>query len=898
MSFLDALRHRLRVLRDREGYDRELRAEREFHLSLERMHLEAEGLSPQDAAAGARRRYGNLTTQHEARRRLFPLHVVEQYVGDVRFALRQLRRAPAFSFGVIGTLALGLGANAAMFDLLDRLLLRPPAFLADAQATHRVYLSGGAFTQPIQELGYRRASALATWTSSFTTTAVQWSTQGMMIGTGADARELPVTAVSASYWRLFTMQPATGRFFTDDDDRPPTGRAVAVLSHDYWRTQFGGRANVIGTTLHVGPMVFEIVGVTPAGFTGTGRGPTPAVFIPVSMAGSYVMGGDDPAAWVEQYCCGWLQMLVVRAPGVSVEQATADLTHAYQRTVEEERLAGGAAPPAGAAPPRAEAGSILPDRGPLRSRSADVVVWLAGVAAIVLLIACANVVNLTVARAQRRTHEFAVRTALGVSSRRLFEQLLAESMTLALIGGAAGLLLAAVIRGPLGEQLLGVAGSGGRVLDGRVILFTVVTAGVAGLLVGLYPALRVARRGIMTGLRSGSRGGGRDGAGLRGALLAAQAAFSVLLLVGAALFVRSMHNVRALPLGFDADRLVYVYPRARAVELTVDEREALLERIVQAARELPSVEQAARAVSVPFWNSRTPRMHRANGDSLDAMGPFVLQTASPEYFRTMGTPLLQGRGIAHTDTEAGEPVLVVSDSMARRLWPNGDAIGSCLRIGTRDAPCRRVVGIAASIRRSGLLRDAGMQYYVPVPQGLRGGGGVIVRLRGDGRTGAESVRQALHPLVPGDGYLAALPLRDVIDPLTASWRLGATVFTGFGVLALLLACGGLYSVIAYDVARRRHELGVRLALGAQQHAIVALVLRTNLRITLTGVVIGMGIALAAAPWLRGQLFEVSPHDPVSLVLAAMAMVVAATVAVVVPARRAAGIDPAISLREG
>ena len=895
MSYLDGLRHRLRVLLDRAGYDRELEAERGFHLSLERMHQEAAGAVPVAAASLARRRYGNLTLHGENRRRLTPLAVAEQVQRDVRYALRQLWRAPAFSLGVIGTFALGIGANAAMFDVLDRLLLRAPAFLTAPHETHRVFMSGGTQEKPFGGMSYRRFLDFTNGTTSFDAAAALWSGTAP-VGNGLDSRELPVEAVSATYWSLFTARPVVGRFFIDTEDRIPLGTRVAVLSYDYWMSQFGGDRTAVGQVLQIGAARYEVIGVAPAGFRGlAGRAP-PAVFVPVTTMASYVFGNDEPAAYATQYGGSWLEMIARRKAGVSEGTANTELTLAFGRSALQEQQESSRAIATRQVPWRAAVAPVLLERGPARSRNAQVVLWLAGVAFIVLLIACANVANLLVARTQQRLHEFSVRTAIGVRRRRLLEQLLTESIVLALLGAAAGFAFSAVFGALLRAQLLGDATTDASPIDGRVLSFTLCVALVAGVLSGVYPAWHTTHRDIVSDLKTGPRAGARAGATLRAVLLASQVALSVLLLVGAGAFLRSMRNVQAIPLGFDPDRVMYVNPRERSVSLSPAEREAVLERLVSAARGRPDVEHVARANSVPFWNSRAPWIYRANGDSLTQVGQFVLQAASPDYFVTMGTPLRRGRGIVAGDLATSEPIVIVSDSMAARLWPGREALGECVRVGEREAPCRRVVGIASAIRRSGLMTDDGLQYYIPVAQYPPGGGGVLIRTRGDARQAAERLRLALQAIVPGDGYLKVLPLRSALDPRTQSWRLGATLFTAFGLLALLLACGGLYSVIAFDVARRTHELGVRMALGAQRTQVVAHVLRGTLHVAVLGAAIGLVVTAVASPWVKPMLFNVSPIDPVSCVVAVLSLLAAMVLAAILPARRAARIEPAVCLR--
>ena len=898
MSRLDGFLHRLRAVVRGADYDRELAEEREFHLSLEQMHQQAAGLDAATARAQARRKYGNITTHTEAQRKVHRFYRWEQVRDDVRVTLRQLRRAPALTLGIVGTFALGNGANASMFDLLDRTLFRAPPMLANVNATHRIVFTGGDNFAPNTGADYRTAQDLQQWTNSFSSFGAYWSSSGMAAGAGMETREVPVAGFGASLWPMFAMRPALGRFYGPTEDQPPSGAQVVVLDYAYWQSQFGGRADVLGRSLPVGEKIYEIIGVTPKGFRGFGRAAAPAVYVPIASVASHVMGGDEPLAWVNEYGGSWLSLIAIRKANISVDAATSDLTQAYARSRAQSLIANNRTASASEAPLRAIAAHILPERGPMRSRVGSIVVWLAGVALVVLGIACANVVNLLIAHAERRTHEFAVRSAIGISRWRLAQQLLTESVVLSVLGALVGLVVAALTGSVLRQTVLGftthVATSA---LEMRTVAATAVLTIIAGLVAGLYPAWVALRRPIATGLKAGPRTGTRASAPLRATLLAAQAALSVVLLIGSMLFVRSMRNLQQLPMGFDVDRLLYVNPQARTVEVSDPDREALLARLAERARQVPGVVNVARATSIPFWNSRTPRVFLPSGDTLPRSGRFVMQQASPDYFATTGTTLRRGRGIDRTDQTGSTPVMIVSDSMAARIWPRRDPIGECLRVGEATASCRQVVGVAAAIRRDDLTNDDGLQYYIPTSQGNPGMGGLLVRFADGAAAHSEAMREALQPLIPGDGYVAPLALTDIIDPLRQSWRLGATVFTWFAVLALLLACGGIYSVIAYDVSRRSHELSIRLALGARQRGIVSLVLMGSLRVMAVGIAVGLVLAVFIGPFVEPQLFGITARDPFSMAAATLALGVAASLAAIFPASRASRVDPAHALRE-
>ncbi|HEY0928987.1 MAG TPA: ADOP family duplicated permease [Gemmatimonas sp.] len=898
MSFLHGLRHRLHVLFNRSAYDDELARERDFHLSLEEMHQRADGQAPPAARSAARRRFGNHTTHAAAQRQLAPLHALSQITQDVQFTLRQLRRAPMLVVGVIGTFAIGIGVTTAVFDLLDRTMLRPPALLTHANEMHRVVFTGGDYSQPYPGTDYRTFVDLERGTTSFAQMATYWTSSGMAIGSGSNTEEQPVAAFSASFWSMFAARPVLGRFFRAEEDQPPIGERVAVLSHDFWQSRFGGRTDVIGTMLQVGTTSYQVIGVAPPAFRALSRGAAPAVFVPLSTVGSTVMGPDNPTRWARSYGGGWLTIVARRKTGVTTEQATSDLTQAYLRSRAQAMVEMSRTPSANEVPARAIAAHMLPERGPQRSRNGNIVVWLAGVGVVILLIACANVAHLLVVHADRRVHEFAVRSALGVSRWRLVQQLLTESLVLSLAGGVVGAVMAAWSGNVLRKLVLGLSPDHVGLVDWRVMMAAGAIALAAGLLAGCYPAWTALTRPVATGLKAGARAGSRESLLTRSLLLGLQAALSVMLLVGALLFVHSMRRVQALPLGYDVAQLLYLRPQERAVSLSPDEREALLTRLADAARAMPGVTHVSRMTSVPFWNARSPQVFRSSGDSLPRDWRVVQQAASPEYFAAMGTALLRGRGIVDSDQATSEPVMVVSDSLAARLWPGRDPIGECLRAGAADAPCARVVGVAVAIRRDGLLEDAGNQYYIPATQSRRGDGGIVVRLAGDAAADAERVRRTLQPLLPADSYVTPLPLTNVVDPLLRSWRVGAWLFTALGALALVLACGGLSAIIAYDVTRRAHELAVRLALGARDQAIVRLVFVDTMRISVLGVGIGVVLTVLLAPHLQSQLFETPARDARAIGIAAITLLAAAALAAWLPAMRAARIPPARALREG
>ncbi len=490
-----------------------------------------------------------------------------------------------------------------------------------------------------------------------------------------------------------------------------------------------------------------------------------------------------------------------------------------------------------------------------------------------------------------------MRIALGVSRARLASQLLTESLLLAGLAGISGLLVAQFGGAVLRAELLPKTASAGVVTDPRTLLFAGAAALVAGFLTGLAPVLQARRTDLTGDLKAGEREGGVHRSRLRVALLVLQGALSVVLLVGAGLFVRSLRNVQSVPLGYDVDPVLVVDLQMRGVNLDSAAQVALRERLLEEVRTIPGVTHASRRVTEPFWSTWSVDLHVAGIDSTDRIGEFDLNTVSPDYFATMGTRILRGRSFSPSDVAGAPRVMVVSTSMAKALWPGQDALGRCVRVGSDTVPCTTVVGIAEDIKND-RLSGAGNDffYYLPAPQFNPQQGGLFVRASGSAAAIEETVRRRLQPLMPGVSYVTVTPLSDVLGSQTQSWRLGATMFTVFGALALVLAAIGLYGVIAYNVAQRTQEMGVRIALGAEMRDVVGLILSEGMRLALVGVALGGAIAFVVSRWVKPLLFEESPRDPLVFVGVAVALLAVAAFASFIPARRAAHVDPMRALR--
>jgi predicted permease len=472
-----------------------------------------------------------------------------------------------------------------------------------------------------------------------------------------------------------------------------------------------------------------------------------------------------------------------------------------------------------------------------------------------------------------------------------------ESLTLALIGGVVALLVAQWAGAAIRGMLITTLKAAPVLTDWRTIAVTLGLAVAAGVLVGLAPSLLANRGDLAASLRGGVRGGMSEGGRLRSSLLVAQATLSVVLLVGAALFVRSMASVRAMPMGYDVDRVLLVNRINRGSVFNDSAQLAMRHILLSTAQSLPGVESAAWASSAPFVSTSSTALYVDGIDSVARLGNFTYQVTTPGYFRTMGTRILRGRGLTAEDRAGAPAVAVVSEDMARTLWPGRDAIGTCFRMRADTMPCMTVVGIAEDMVQREITGTQRFHYYLPIDQQTRTWGNwMVLRLRGDPAREAEGIRAALQRVMPGTSYVTARLLRDIVHDAQRSWRLGSTMFLAFGLLALIVAAVGLYGVISYNVAQRSHELGVRVALGAQARDIVRLVVGQGARFATLGLGLGLALAYLAARWVQPLLFQQSARDPAVYGLVSALLLGVALFSSALPAMRATRADPNTALR--
>ncbi len=881
-------------------------AELAFHVEERVRELVAAGRTEEEARAEALAGFSDLDATRAELRRLDRERVGAErraewwraLAQDARHALRGLRKRPGLALVVALTLGIGVGANATMFGILDRVLLEPPPHIANPERVRRIYFKvrfgGEEYTQ--QRTSYPDYEAVRDGARGFEALAAS-SRGSLSLGSGTSAEKLTDVEATANYFEVLGTKPVLGRFFTAAEAGPQAARRVAVLSWGLWQRRFGGANDALGQQIRLNGDPYTVIGVAPRGFTGPDLERVD-LWIPLGTATIAIEEWSHSRNWY------WLSIIGRLKPGVDPGVAEAQATAAYRAgraAWREEQVAAGKGSDGAFGPGKILLGPVLETRGPEAPPEAKIAAWLGGVSLVVLLIACANVANLLLAHAISRRREIAVRLALGVGRRRLVTQLLTESLVLAAAGGAAGLALtwwgAAALRRLL---LLDVAWEGAPV-DGPVLLFALGAVLFTGIVTGLVPALQASSPDLSAALKSGVREGTHRRSRTRTALLVTQAALCTLLLVGAGLFVRSLHRVTSQDLGMDLDHVLvaWVNPGASLQRDPADQDAFYL-----AARErlaaVPGVTRTAIGRTIPFRSSYGAHLSVEGRDSLprfDDAGPYVY-SVSPGYLATVGTRVLRGRPFNAGDVKGSARVAIVGETFARTVWPGQDPIGKCVRIGEPPQPCTTVVGVAADIHREEMEPKKTGIYYVPFTQApdWLGPRAVFLRTATPAAGLALPVRQALESVRPGLPYADVHTLADLVAPGIRPWRLGATMFTIFGAMALLLAAVGLYSVLAYAVTQRRHEFGVRVALGAGAGAVVRLVVGEGARVALAGVAIGAAAALLAGKALAPLLFQTSPRDPLVFGGVALTLLAVAVAASALPAWSAARTDPLRTLK--
>ena len=825
---------------------------------------------------------------------------------DTRYAIRGLRRTPAVMMTVIVTLALAIGANGALFSLLDRLFLRAPAGVAKPEQLRRLYVRSLSVGRPLlrdvfEYLEYAQLKSVLAPGARLEAYTPADSARVLARDVTQFRR---VVYATAGYFDLLGVRPRRGRFFSAVEAGPRDAAAVAVISTAIWRNDFGSDPGVLGRALTIDDQRYTIVGVTPADFSGADLDAA-EIWLPLGKYARPLIAGQP---WYARWRSEWAVRVLARLDGGTSDDwiATRASTARRRGGEGESRIDTTITVVTG---PLAEAlGPSIEPR-----REVAIAARLGAVVTILLLIACANVANLLLARGIQRRRQIGIRLALGLSRARLVGQLLIESLVLGAIGGAFGVLIAAWGGAALRSMLMPETHWAGAPFDVRVAIYTALITVVVGLLAGAVPALHASNPSLTSALKASARDGSHHGSGLRSALIVVQASLSVILLAGAGVFVASLQNVRAINLGYDADRLVfatiaYRNPDCHCLDRSFGNENAIAAGLAQAAGTLaglPIVEHTALGTAGPMYGFALTRTYRSSGDTIPALEgkEAAIIDVSPGYFATTGMRLLRGRLLSAGDDAGAPPVMVINEALAQTVWPGKDPLGQCLVLGS-PAPrgrCYTVVGVVSNGHRWDVVEPPTMQYYVPLAQGIAGHATparVLIVRAAAGRTMqvAERTRRTLRAIFPTAEPPRVTAMATRLAPQFRPWQLGAVLFSVFGALAVIIATLGIYSVVAFGVQTRRHELGVRVALGATPRAVLGLVIGGGLRVVAIGVAAGILLTLALRRAVEAIVYGTSPSDPLVLGVVCVILLGAATLACLVPARSATRVDPAEVLR--
>jgi putative ABC transport system permease protein len=806
--------------------------------------------------------------------------IVETLIRDLRYAVRGLLKQPAFTFIAVCSLALGIGANTAIFSLVNAVLLRPLNF-HDADRLVMVWEDMSVIGFPRSDPAPGTFHDWKTQQTSFEDMASLDPRNVNLTGDGEPER-ITTFGVTANLFPLLGVTPLVGRNFSAEEDRAG-GNKVAIISYGLWQRRYGGEQSVIGRGIMLDGQKYEVVGVMPRNFqlmqSYTG------IWVPAAFSDKQLADHDNH----------FVTVIARLKSGVTLEQADADIKNITQRIVKEhpEEMEG-------------IGSTVVPLREQLTGNVRRPLILLLVAVALVLLIACANITGLLMSRATGRRKEIALRTALGARRGRVVRQLLTESVLLASAGGLLGLLVAWWSFNLLKELIPGGMRLATRLeIDLPVLVFALAVSVLTGIVFGLVPALQASKVDLNEALKQGH---GRTGAWARGGKLrstfiVAQIALALILLIGAGLLMQTVFNLRDQYSGFQPAKLLTLrtaLPNYKYGELP--KRAAFFDQVLERVTNLPGVISAGYTTAVPLqWKGG------ANGFTIEGRQPepgvfynAIHRQISVNYFRTMGVTLRQGRNFEESDNQQSMPVAMVNETMARQYWPAGDCVGKRFKFGIENAPWITIVGVVGDVRQIGMDAPVKAEMYLPyrqvrthfwyAPRDL------VIRTNGDPLSLVGAVRQEIHAVDPDQPISNIATMDQLLVEETGPRRLGMFLLIGFAGLALLLASLGIYGVLSFFVAQQTPEIGVRMALGAQQGSILGLVLKKGMALTVAGVAIGLIAAFALSRLMVSLLFGVSANDPLTFGAIALLLMLVAFLACYIPARRATKIDPLVALR--
>jgi len=904
-AFWNAFRLRLSGAAHRPQLDKDLEDELRFHLEMKAQDHREAGMEPGDARSQAAKQFGNVTLLKEISRDMFGFGSLEILAQDLRYGLRMLRNNLGFTAVIVLTLALGIGANTAIFSIINAIMLRnlpvqaPEELLSVGDSSMTGTLSNGG---PVSNIfSYPLYRKIREQNQVFTGLLASGRTGRLEVGAGTNETARG-GLVSGNYFEVLGVRPLLGRAFTADDDRVPGQSAVVVISHDYWQRKFAADPGVIGKSLSLNGTRFTIVGVGPSGFFGDEVGRSTDVWIPIMMQEQVNPG----SSFLEKNDSSWLLLLGRLKPGVSLAQARASL-NVLVKNLQMELQGSAITPDAAKAIREAKVPVDAGGKGfsYLRKQFSRPLLILMGLVALVLLIACTNVANLLLARATNRQREISMRLALGAGRARLVRQLLTESLLLATMGGLAGLLLAWWGAG----LLLWLASDGPRALpldirpDPPVLAFTAGLAILTGLVFGLAPALSATRRDLAPALRERTQSLAHSGRrwNLGQVLVVVQVALSLLMLVGAGLFASTLHHLETMDVGYRRQGLAMLelnpigsgYQHARMLPLCQN----LLARL----RSIPGVSAASLSQNGVFSGTESITSIQVEGfqSTRDEDLASAFDQVGPNYFATVGIALLQGRDFDEHDQGGAPKVAVINETMAKFYFANTNPLGRHFTIGRKEPKTYTIIGVSRDAVDHGLTDKPDRRFYLPFFEAteLITTYNFEVRTPGDASAILPGIRKTVQEYDRNLKIEDLKPLTVMIDSTIGEERLVAQLSTGLAALALLLAATGLYGVMAYATSRRSSEIGLRMALGADRSQVVWMVLREALWLSLLGIVIGIPAALGVARLVEHSVVGLSTGDPRILLAAAAVMIATAMLAGFLPAARASRIDPMTALRQ-
>ena len=809
---------------------------------------------------------------------------MHSFLQDLRFGARMLRKNPGFALAAIFTLALGIGGNTAIFTITSSVLLKALPYQDPQQL---ISLDAQSKDGQSHCCSLNRFDNVHDRSQSFSAVAAAANDNFNLTGRG-EPLQVPAARVSAGFFDLLGIKPQLGRFFLPDESQP-AGEQVIVISNELWHNRFGGDRNIIGQTVALDGSPYDVVGVLPAGIQFPFLAPadvwSPRYFEHTLFTPQRLRMG-----------VGYLTIIARLKPGVSRDRAVAEMNVLHQQYHKENP----AAPDADAS-----LSMVVTDlQDSVVANIRGMLLMLSGAVGVVLLIACANVASLLLSRALSRRKEIAVRSALGAQRGALIRQLLTESVLLAMLGGVLGLGLSWAA-----TKYLATLGNNNLpqgmpiTMDARVLLFMVAISVFTGIIFGIFPALQLSKTNVNQTLRDEGRGstGGHRRVQLRGLLVVGQVALSLLLLIGAGLLVRSFSRLLRVDPGFDPQNVLTMNVSLPTVKYAEPQKQvAFFDDLVRRVSALPGVRSAAISAALPLVPKRiTPVLPEGQPEVPLAERPFIIiEAINPSWFRTLHVPLQAGREFTDADNADAPKVVIVNQALARRYWPNQNPIGKHIALG-RQTPSE-IVGVAADVKNRGLALDAQVQLYFPFSQLPWGNMNLLVRTASDPHAMVSAVRAQIAAIDPDQPVTNIQTVDELMDGSRAQPRFILLLLGIFSAAALVLAIVGIYGVLAYSVAQRRQELGIRLALGAEKSDILRLVVGQGLALTMIGVGIGLVAALALswlmASMLSGFLYKISARDLTTFVLAPVVFMVIALFASYLPARRATQVDPNEALR--